>query len=167
MSKLSYRKDSRNQETFEADIKAGASIERHLIKAYISDLNKRKGGGYSYLDNGCDNTGEFLEDHKVTTDADFIILKGKTKYKAEIKFSRPTVNSFHLKEHQLRSYIKQDCCIIMFNGVDDPDKIAYTILYPKNFQEYLENGEKKRFWGKDCIRFKTGNFEWHKVKKLF
>ena len=57
MSKLSYRKDNRDQKTFEADIKEGASIERQLIKTYIHDLNERKGGGYSYIDNGCDNTG--------------------------------------------------------------------------------------------------------------
>lgn len=167
MSRLSYRKDNRDQKTFEADIKEGASIERKLIKLYIDDLNERKGGGYSYIDNGCDNSGEFLEDCKVTTDADFIIIKGKTKYKGEIKFSRPNVNAFHIKEHQLKSYIKQNCCIIMFNAVDDDENIAYTIMYPKDFQGYIDNGEKKRFWGKDCIRFKTGNFQWHKVKKSF
>lgn len=159
---LKYRKDSRTKSQFIQDIKNSTLTEQTLIKLYMEDLNDRKGGGYSYIDNGCDNTGEFLKDKKVTTAADFIIIKNNTTHKAEIKFSRPRITAFHIKVHQLKSYIKQDCCIIMFNAVETDD-IAYTVMLPKNFQHYIDHGKKKKFWGKECIQFKISDFEWHSV----
>ena len=162
-----FRFDSRTREEFKKDIADCTSTEATLMKLYVDDLNKRKGENiYSYSDNGCDNSGAYIASNKkVTTKADFILHKrGGADRLIEIKFSKPDVSAFHLKTHQLKSYIIQDCAIILFLSINNDD-IRYTILLPKNYENYIKNGEKKRMWGKDCIRLKTKDFEWFYVKK--
>lgn len=156
-----FRFDSRTKEEFTKDIKESTDIEAKLMQLYVDDLNKRKGELlYTFSNNGCDNSGEYLTAKKVSTKADFILHKKGSKDRLiEIKFSKPDVSSFHLKIHQLESYVKQDNAIVMFTSIDD-DNIRYTVLLPRNYRDYIDKGERKRFWGKDCIRLKTNDFDW-------
>jgi len=162
-----YRLDSRTKEQFAADIKAATAQEKILMGLYVEWLNKTKGGGktpYSFTDNGVDNSGEYLEPGTAHAAADFILhKKGGRDKKIEIKFSRTVSNSnFHLKVAQMERYIREDVCIINFMGVTPPD-CRFCILTPASLKEALVSGERKRFWHKDCIRFKTSGQKWYSV----
>lgn len=166
MKSNNYRFDKRTEQEFVNDIAEATSIEKGLMELYVDDLNRRQGNLYSYSNHGVDNSGNYIPDIKhVNSKADFILHKrGSRDRLIEIKFSKPTTSTFHLKVSQLESYIKQDCCIVMFMGVDS-ENCSYTILLPKNYRNYIDAGEKKRMWGKDCIRFKVKDFTWYKVNK--
>jgi len=161
-----YRKDKRTDEQFAQDILDCTSIEQKLMQLYVDDLNKRKGGGYTFAAHGVDNKGKLIkDDKKVSTKADFLVTKNGISHKIEIKFSRPNNIDFHIKRSQLESYVKQDCCIIMFMGTDT-DQIRYCIMLPQNYPHYLEHGQKKLLWGKDVIRFLIDDFVTYPVPRL-
>lgn len=161
-----YRLDSRTKEQFAEDIKAATLQERELMRYYVSWLNKTKGKGeiiYSFTDHGVDNSGEYLEPGTAHTAADFILHKkgGKDK-KIEIKFCRPERPEFNFKVAQLEKYVRNDVCIINFMGVETPNR-RFCIFTPATLKEALASGERKRFWHKDCIRFKTSGQKWFMV----
>lgn len=159
-----YRLDSRTKEQFAADIKAATAQEQELMKFYVEWLNASGKGEYSFTDHGVDNSGEYLEPGKAHAAADFILhKKGGRDKKIEIKFSRTASNSnFHLKVAQMERYIREDVCVINFMGVAPPD-CKFCILTPASLKEALVSGERKRFWHKDCIRFKTNQQKWYSV----
>lgn len=160
-----YRRDSRSEEEFAADIKEATSIEAKLMKIYVEDLSKRTGKEYKIENNGADNSGALLDESQVNLNSDFILVSGESRHRIEIKFSRPKSPFFNIKVSQLKSYLKQDACMIMFNGIDS-DEPAYTIMLPQNYQSYIDNGEKSKMWAKDCRRYKVKDLEWFPVAKI-
>ncbi len=164
---MNYRKDNRTKNQFANDIIECTKIERELMCLYVDDLNKRKGGlVYTFIDNGIDNSGKLIEkDREVTTKADFLLKKAKGKDRAiEIKFCRKDFKIFHLKTSQLKSYIKQDCCVVMFMGIDT-ENIRYTILTPLDMQAVLDGYPDVFFWGKKQKRLPIKDFNWFYVNR--
>jgi len=161
-----YRLDSRTKEQFAADIKAATAQEKILMGLYVEWLNKTKGSGkapYSFTDNGVDNSGEYLEPGTAHAAADFILhKKGGRDKKIEIKFCRPERPEFNFKVAQMEKYVREDVCIINFMGVETQNR-RFCIFTPKDLKEALASGERKRFWHKDCIRFKTNQQKWINV----
>lgn len=162
---MKYRKDSRSEKQFAKDIKECSTIENRLINAYINDLSNRKGKKYSYRDNGVDNTGELIkDDKKVTTDADFVIITPEGKeYLAELKFSKPDTNRFHIKINQLISYEKQNACLVMFMGIET-DNCRYTIILPQDIPNILKTAYRTNLWYKPVVRLFNKDFTWYPVK---
>lgn len=157
---MKYRKDRRSVAQFRKDIQESSQIEQELMEVYVSDLSKRRGVKYTFKDNGCDNTGKLLEDRNVTTDPDFLLITPSgIKHKIEIKFSRPDKEDFHLKDDQLKAMYRHDCCLIMFMGIDTPNR-RYCVIKPDKFMEILEKAPKKVIWSKDARRLLVKDFEW-------
>lgn len=165
MSKnYSYRRDNRSVKQFAKDIKESTAIESKLMAVYVSDLSSRRNGKYKIEDHGVDNTGKLLSDKKVNTKADFVLITPEGKrHKIEIKFSRPHCDVFHLKAGHLISYIKQDCCIVMFMGIESKNP-CYCIIRPKEMQKILDTAKYISLWGKQQVQLPIGNFEWYSVK---
>lgn len=162
---MKYRRDSRSEEQFAKDIEECSLLEQRLIKSYINDLSLRKGKTYSYKNNGVDNTGKLIEDDKkVTTAADFIIITPEgNEYAAEIKFSKPERSYWHLKISQLVSYEKQNCCVIMFMGIET-NNCRYTIILPQDIPNILQTAYKTNLWYKPVVRLFNKDFTWYPVK---
>jgi len=162
---LNYRKDNRTKNQFADDIIECTKIERELMNIYVDDLNKRKGAYiYTFVDNGIDNSGKLIEnDKEITTSADFKLKKIKGRDRLiEIKFCRKDLNVFHLKTSQLKSYIRQDCCVVMFMGIDT-ENIRYTILKPSDMEAVLLGYKDVFFWGKKQKRLPIKDFNWYYV----
>lgn len=161
-----FRFDNRSKEQFSKDIKECTSIERLLMEDYVKYLNSRlnKKNHYKFIDHGVDNSGEFLEAKKVVTKADFLLTHpNQPDRKIEIKFCRKNNSVFHLKIHQLESYIKKDVAIVNWMGIDTPEK-RFCILTPQMMKDLLTNGKRIFFkpWMKECIRIENKDMEWIK-----
>jgi len=167
---MQYRKDNRTTEQFAADIKECTSIESFLMKLYVKWLNENKVRNnipYTHIDNGINNTGDLIrEDNDVDTRADFVLKReGRPDRLIDIKFCRKDYNRFHLKINQIKSYIKNDVCIINFMGIMSPNR-RFCIIPPMALQEHLNKKEIILFepWGyKEVLRFLENEFEWYKI----
>ncbi len=160
-----YRQDSRTEEEFNKDIAESTKRERLLMELYVNKLNNGLGtsGPYTFVDNGVDNTGKPLENDKVTTAADFLLkCPGKKDRLIEIKHAKGHIEQIHIKLNHLNAAIKNDVCILVFNGAET-DNPQFFILRPKDIEEALKTGYRTRFWKKDCIRFYRSKQKWYTV----
>ncbi len=159
----SYRKDTRSDATFKKDIEESSLLENLLIRIYVADLCRQKKANYTIVATGCGPDGQLLSDKEVTTRCDFTLVtpSGQLR-KIDIKYSRPNVSRFHLKESHLRSYIKQDTAIVMFMGIET-ENVTYTVIRPKEQEQLLKTGQKVSLWGKDQIRCLVSDFTWRSV----
>jgi hypothetical protein len=133
------------------------------MNAYVQDLSSRRSKAYKVIDHGVDNSGELLADHQVNTNADFMLqTPDGQKFKIEIKFSRPRNDVFHLKVGHLISYIKQDSCIVMFNGIET-EKPSYCIIKPKEMSKILDTAKRITLWGKQQVQLPEKDFVWYPV----
>jgi len=161
--------DNRTPEEFAKDIKAATATEKELMIIYVNYLNSRKRNDkpYTWVDNGIDNTGEFIPDDKnVDCRADFLLRReGQADRPIEIKFCRPLYNRFHLKTNQVKYYIEHNICIVNFMGIDTATP-SFCILPPKKLQELLEDGKHEGWmWGKPCLRIYNKEMEWFNYAK--
>lgn len=163
---MNYRRDKRTVEQFAQDISECTQVERTLMKEYVDWLNSRQEDKslYSFQNYGVDNSGELIvEDSKVSTKADFILhKKNYPSRRIEIKFCREEKPYFHLKVNQIKSYIKQDVCIVNYMGVNTSNK-KFCILTPSVMENLLKTGQKVVFWQKDCIRIPIKDVMWYNV----
>lgn len=159
----SYRKDGRTTAQFAKAIEEGSIFENVLVRVYAQKLSNITGDTYSVISTGCGPDGQLLSEKAVSTRCDFTLVNQKGQlFKIDIKYSKPDLPTFHLKEAHLNSYIKQDTSIIMFMGINS-DQIRYTTITPKEQEILLKNGKRVRLWGKEQIRCKTADFSWQSV----
>lgn len=156
---MSRRFDNRTKKEFISDIKKGHHNELILMNAYVDWLNSQIMDGqyrYYFVDNGVDNTGEFIEnDEDVDMRCDFV-LKRQTKRdkKIEIKYCKKYYDKFHLKINQVLEYVQNDVCVINFIGVENNGIAKFCILPPDELHSWLKAGKQIKFkpWGyKPCI----------------
>ncbi len=163
---MNYRKDKRTVEQFAQDIKDCSYIEKDLMILYVSWLNRNPArvADYWFEDFGCDNSGELIkEEGKVSTKADFLLHKpGFADRRIEIKFSRKDNETFHFKLNQLRSYVKNDVCIVNWMGIDTPNK-RFCIYTPAQIKQLIASGDQVIFWDKPCIRIQSEGCKWQTV----
>lgn len=137
------------------------------MEIYVDWLNDHGGKTYQFVDHGCGPDGTFLEDKRVNTKADFLLITDDQEpRKIEIKFSRKLSSQFHLKTSQMRSYIKNDVCVVVFSGISNKTGVArFCILTPSILQQELDKGKEILFWNKPCINWNSKNIpEWHHIK---
>lgn len=160
-----YRKDNRTLSQFKKDIKESSLTERKLMNLYLDFLNSKvtDNNYYYYLDNGIDNSGEFISnDKKVTSDPDFLLCRqGNPNHKIEIKFCKPDTDRFHLKLGHIKRCIKEDVCIINWMGIETENR-RFCILTPKELKYWLKNGYHTSMWSKPCIRIMNSKVTWYK-----
>lgn len=152
------RYDVRTEAEFKQDIKAGHEIERDIIQTFASIIKKKTGKEAVIVDNGVDNTGDFLYQDKVTMDADYIV----NGVLIEVKFIKPQVSSFHFKVAQLDSYIKQGAGVLFVNGYDTYTP-TYTVMTPKQLKVIKEKVKPVQcdLWGgKLAYKLQVHWFDW-------
>lgn len=161
-----FRMDHRSVDQFAHDIKESTLIEKKLMILYVDWLNQQLEPGkdkYTFVDHGVDNSGKYLQDRHVNTNADFLLKrKGKQDRKIEIKFARKNIKQFRLKVHQVKSYIKKDVCVVNFVNVDNNPK--FCILTPADLEKSLQTNKQENFypWGnKPCVLFYTNHLTWY------
>lgn len=161
---MNYRFDDRSEEQFKKEIKERTFEERALFLRWLDLVEKETGKRPSYIDTGCGKTGDFLEDEEVSTDPDF---KVEGYGHVEVKFSKPMLRRvFHLKESQVKSYLKKKATILMVNGAGE-DVPEFTILKPKTLKEIANICEIvfwKGFGGKPSYRIPVNKFVWRPLK---
>lgn len=164
---MKYRKDKRTVKKFASDILECSKIENSLMAAYVADIMVRKGAKYEFRPSNEQANGELIEnDKRVTTEADFILKcpDGSEKL-IEIKFCRKPNKIFRLKESQLHSYIRQDCCVVVFMGTDTATP-KYTIIRPSDMTTILNNCKTEIFWSKKVKRIPCGDLEWFSIDSI-
>jgi len=156
---IDYRMDSRTREVFEKDIAVSTARERDIIQRYKKIYESKYGKELVIEENGCDNSGDYLDDSEVTTKADFL-LNGKP---VEVKANNNKLVKFRLKKGQLESYIRQNAAIIWVNGYKSNDP-TYTIVKVSVLESIYKSRKPIEFagWGgKLCYEVYAKEFIWN------
>lgn len=156
-----YRMDSRTQEEFCKDIKKGNEREGLAMTLFTSYLRRELDFTGEIEDNGCDMSGEFIEDlSKVDTGADYLVA-GK---KVEVKTSTGHAVTIYLKKKQIESYIQQGASLLFVNGIerDIPAFTFWTVDDLKEMKRTLETEipPRKINGGKESYKVDGLDYEW-------
>jgi hypothetical protein len=161
---MSYRYDKRTESEFKKDIKERTLRERELFLLWIDSIERTTGKRPFYRDTGCGQSGEFLEDHEVSTDADFEV---EGFGKVEVKYADKKLDSlFHLKVNQVKKYCNQNVTILMVNGAATNAPV-FTMLTTKCLQQIIDFCEAvswQGFGGKRSYRIPIDMFIWRNLK---
>jgi hypothetical protein len=132
-----YRFDRRSKEEFAADIKSSTQTEAVLLNLWLNYVERNTGERPKFRYTGCGpDDGEFLEDNKVTTHADYEV---ESVGLVEVKFSKKLLPKFfHLKVRQVESYIKQGATILMVNG-SESDSPQFTLIGAADLLDIAKN----------------------------
>ena len=155
---LDYRMDVRTKEQFEKDIAVGTAIEHDIIQKYKRYFEAIYHRELVVVDNGCDNSGGYLQDSQVTTKADFS-LNGKL---VEVKFNKHTMSVFRVKKSQLESYIRQGAIMLWVNG-NGTATPTFTLLKVSQMEAIIKDKVPFEFatWGnKLCYQIYASEFVW-------
>ena len=157
---MNYRFDKRTKQEFRRDIKIASQIENKIIELWLDRIEKRRGERPKYWHIGCNNDGSYLEDHEVSTEADYCVYGYG---KIEIKFSKPMITKcFHLKVNQVRSYIRQNANILMVNGWNTPNPM-FVLIRVHVLKSGIKRWKRVSFHGcgnKPCFRIPVDEFIW-------
>lgn len=140
MGTNTYRMDSRTKEQFIADIERGNSRERLAISLFKSFLRNEFGLTGEISENGCDMSGEFIEDiSKVSSGADYAV--GKNKLPLEVKTSSGHTTTIYMNVKQVDSYIRQGASVLYVNGIER-DVPAFTFWTVEDLKQIKRTCEK-------------------------
>jgi hypothetical protein len=161
---MNKRFDTRTEEEFKAEIAQRTLLERELFLEWLNLQEKETGVRPEFTDTGCGNHGEFIEDKKVSTAADFDV---EGIGLVEVKFAKPMLKrDFHLKVGQTKSYIKQGAMILMVIGADE-DVPKFTLISVEALEEIVETCPIVKWVGfgfKASYRIEIGKFIWRDLK---
>jgi len=125
--------DNRTDKQFMGDIELSSIIERLIIERYAKYVKRVYGTEIEITDNGCDNSGKYLPESKVSTKADFLI-NGKP---CEVKHLKPMLAEIPLKADSLQSYIDQGASILLVNGYSSKHP-RFTLIQPHQLQLIID-----------------------------
>lgn len=160
--KQEYRRlAGRTVEQFKKDIKQGHKNEKEIIERYAKFYKDTTGKELNIVDNGVDNSGEYLDISQVKDDADYII-NGKPM---EVKIIKNKLPKFRLKLNLIKSYIEQNANVLIVVGWET-DTPEFTIL-GKESLEHMAKYSKKYVsgdWeGKPTVDVYRGAYEWREL----
>lgn len=131
-----YRFDIRTKEQAMRDIKMGTKRQNLVVKAFIKYWEKVFGETPKVEDNGCDNTGEFLEQDKVSADAD-IKLNG---HLLEIKTIHGYPKELWLKKDHIDRLIKDGAHVLLCIGdFTNRKDIYFTTIFNDQLKEIVKD----------------------------
>jgi hypothetical protein len=162
---MSYRFDKRSKEQFAADIKSSTQTEAVLLNLWLNWIERNTGNKPQFRYTGCGaDDGEFLEDSKVTTHADYEV---EGVGLLEVKFSKKLLPKvFHLKVRQVESYIRQGATILMVNG-SESDSPQFTLIDAAALQAITDDCDDipwQGFGGKRSYRVPVTRCVWRPLR---
>jgi hypothetical protein len=164
LDRAEYRRlAGRTYEEFEKDIRQGHINEREVIKRYAKLYKEKTGKDLHIIDNGVDNTGEFLDVSKVRDDVDFVV-NGKP---LEVKIIKNKLFQFRLKLNLLKSYIEQNANVLVVIGWET-DTPEFTILGKQDIEHVVKFGKKfiSGDWeGKPTVQLYRNSYRWTELPK--
>jgi hypothetical protein len=148
----------RTYEQFMADIKQASHDERAIIELYAIYVKETFGIELVIEDNGCDNTGGFLEIDEVNKNADFIV----NGMLVEVKTIEKKYSSFRLRLYAINAYIEQKASMLLVYGWKTENPL-FTIVTPKVMKRWVRT--KMVFLAKDwenkqVMKFSPDEFNW-------
>ena len=159
IDKDAYRRDVRSPEQFKKDIKSGHKTEKEIIEKYASIREKEIGKRPIVVDNGCDNSGEWMPADTINTRADFLV----DNKRVEVKFNNYWTRIFHFKVRQLESYVRQNSSLLYVHGLLSPNP-KYVLLSTTDLLNFIINRDRVIYWEKECFEFDVSEFEWRDFK---
>lgn len=161
---MNKRFDHRTEEEFKVEIAERTLLERRLFLEWIDLQEDDTGTKPEFTDTGCGNHGEFIEDKKVSTAADFDV---EGIGLVEVKFAKPMLKrDFHLKVGQTKSYIKQGALILMVIGANE-DVPKFTLISVEALEEIVETCSIVKWVGfgfKAAYRVSVNQFVWRDLR---
>ncbi|MEH7116946.1 hypothetical protein V7128_05895 [Neobacillus vireti] len=158
-----YRMDFRTREQFIRDIEKGNARESLAITLFRNFLKSRFKFTGEIVENGCDMSGDFIEDiSKVTAGADYLV--GDNKLSLEVKTSTCHNTTIYLKVKQVDSYIRQGASVLYVNGIERPVP-AFTFWTMEDLKEIKRICERVIppngiNGGKESFKIDALNFTW-------
>lgn len=161
---MSYRKDVRSDEQFKRDIKEGSIAEKQILERWLNVVEEATGKRPTFTDNGCDNSGEYLEERDVTLDPDYDVDGYGL---VEVKFSNPKLhNVFHLKVDQVDRILKDKASILFANGWAAKGMAMFSLITPDELGAAIMRSPQvswRGFGGKLAYRLNVNQFHWHRL----
>lgn len=161
---MNYRKDVRSDDQFKRDIKAGSIAERRIIERWLNVVEKETGRRPSFNDNGCDNSGSYLEEDQVTQAADYVV---EGYGLVEVKFSNPKLHhSFHLKVDQVERILKDKSKILFVNGWSTKRNAEFVLITPDELLAATRSAPQvvwRGFGGKLSFKISVNKFHWQSL----
>jgi len=160
VDKAEYRRLSgRTYEQFKEDIKQGHTNEREVINRYAKFYKSKTGKDLDVVDNGVDNSGEFIEVTQVKDDADFIV-NGKPM---EVKIIKHNLLKFRLKLNLIKSYIEQNADVLIVLGWET-DTPEFAILNKEQLENMVKYGKRNvsgDWEGKPTVTTFKNSYDWN------
>tara|TARA_Y100000034_G_C6881191_1_gene403820 strand:- start:636 stop:1250 length:615 start_codon:yes stop_codon:yes gene_type:complete len=144
------RRDIRSSEEAQEDIKVFTNAESCACEIF-ADFLRRKGHEISVVDNGADNSGEWIENaDDVNTDADYVFHIDGEQDPLDMKVHSENFPFMSFKRHQVASYIRQEASLILFRE-------NIYVKFPTEALAYMANHYKAfpfaKWGGKMTYRF--------------
>lgn len=121
-----YRFDGRTKEEFNRDQKEGHRRQEIVKKGFAKFLEQQTGVKPEVQDNGCDNSGEYLEAHQVSAEADLVVNGQLIEVKTQ--FSRTFSEEIWLKKDHTDRMVRDGAHILFAFGDFDTGDIIFTLL---------------------------------------
>lgn len=157
--KAEYRRlAGRTYDEFKEDIKKGHRDERIVIERYAKFYKSKTGKELTIVDNGVDNSGEFLDVDKVNHSADFLV-NGKP---IEVKIIEKDLFKFRLKLNLLKAYVKEGASVLIVLGWET-DTPKFTILDVDKLKHVIKYGAKQvsgDWEGKPTVQLYRNSYKW-------
>lgn len=109
---LSYRRDHRDEQTFQADIARGTKNEETIMRTY-HDQEFRNGNDFSYSDSGVDNNGKLIRGERKNMWKPDYLINGTMYVDVKTNHLWESKRSAHIKSGQMKAYARDDAAILM------------------------------------------------------
>lgn len=160
IDKREYKRLSgRTVDEFTVDIKQAHKDEKEIVNRYVKFYKSKTGVELTIIDNGVDNSGEFIPVEKVNDKVDFIV-GGKPM---EIKTIKNDLNKFRLKLDLLKSYLRQDGEVMVVMGWKTKTP-QFTVLGKEELNHMIKFGKKEisgDWEGKKSVYVYKNSLNWN------
>ncbi len=174
---MNYRYDNRTKEEFSKNIKDASILQSQMISLWKDEM-LYKGLSVDIEDNGCDNSGGYLDKASNAPDYRIRLLKGRSFSNDlyEVKTAPHYDKYYSFKVDSLTSCIYYNAYILVFGGVApnrpiDLDKLRWSIISPQQTAQILNtypittNGYL--FGGKPIVQIPAKDFsKWFYLHKF-
>jgi hypothetical protein len=161
-----YRFDTRTKEEAIRDIKEGHRRQEMVVNGFARFWFNQFGEYPHIENNGCDNSGDYLEAHQVTADADILVNGHKVEIKTTQFKHHPPKELWLKKEHTDR-LIRDGAHIIYAIGDFDSGNLFFTLIMNDELEQIAQNAEidypEKFGYRKAVYVVPTNDFKWAKL----
>jgi hypothetical protein len=134
-----YRFDGRTKEQFIRDTKEGHRRQALVVVGFAKYYEMKTGEQAIIEDNGCNNSGEYLEAHQVSADADMKVNGHLVEVKTQ--FTETFTDELWFKKDHIDKLIRKGSHLIFAYGDFRQNKILFSLIMNDELEELVKDAE--------------------------